>query len=158
MDLIGRGVGWGGAPESVDNLFQSAKVPPAGVGFCPARQPEIWGGVPPAGGGPGKYFLSDLFKGSTAEVPMRGIIRPTVKQARLEIPNLALSTWENWADSCVVIGHMVAACHRRKEFKTEDHTMILQEGRGQIRCQHMHNAQMALKEDMSSDPAQDSRT
>ena len=75
-----------------------------------------------------KSFLPPLFKGTTAEVLSLGITRLPVKQAGLEIPNLTLSAWENWTDSCVVTGHLITALHRRTEFKTGDHSMILWEG------------------------------
>ena len=71
----------------------------------------------------------------------------------MSLPNPNMPTWENWMESCVLIGNLVTAIHGRKELKTGDHTMILREGRGYIRCRHVQDVQTALVKVMAAAPA-----
>ena len=61
------------------------------------------------------------------------------------IHNLALSAWENWTAYCVITGHLVAVIWGRIEFNTEDHALILWEGRRDIRRRHVNNKQAAWR-------------
>ena len=55
-----------------------------------------------------KSFLTDLFQKNISEVPDQGFTRLPVNQVGLVIPTLAISSLENWMDSCVVRGQLVA--------------------------------------------------
>ena len=68
----------------------------------------------------------ELLKGTTAEVPSQGITFLPIKQAGMKVPNPTLSTRENWTAYFFVTGHLVAALHRRTDFKTRYYSMILQ--------------------------------
>ena len=83
-----------------------------------------------------KYFLSEIFKSATVEVPLRGITRLLINQSGLDTPNQTLSDWENWTASCVVTGHLVKALHRKIEFKTGDHYIFLKDGKGKTQRHH----------------------
>ena len=99
-----------------------------------------------------KSFLPELFKRSTTQVPLQGIILLPVKQVGLEILNLNLSAWDNWTSSCVVMVNLVTAIHGRTYFKLVDQSIILQEFQGEIRRRHVQDSKTELKEDMEESP------
>ena len=69
MDILGRGIGWGGAPKLADIFCWFVKFPPVGVGFCIERYLTNWGGVPPSGGGPEKVLPTKTFLGIHHQSP-----------------------------------------------------------------------------------------
>ena len=78
-------------------------------------------------------FLPGLFWGATSKVLAQGVTQLPVKQVGLAITNPNLSDLDNWTASCIVIGHLIADLRGRTEFNTRNHTLLLQEGRWEIR-------------------------
>ena len=97
-----------------------------------------------------------LFRGGTDEVPYQGVTCLPVNQVELAIPNPTLSVSDDWTSSYDFTGHLVASLQGRTLFKTRDKTLILMEGRGDIRCHNMKNSQAALEEAMEDAPALES--
>ena len=56
-----------------------------------------------------EVFLPDLFWGLTEGLPTRENTRLPVKQEGLAIPDPDLTAPENWTESCVITGHLIAA-------------------------------------------------
>ena len=54
-------------------------------------------------------LLSDLFEGIGEGAPERGVTRLPVKQAGMALPELTLTSPENWTASYVITGYLVAA-------------------------------------------------
>ena len=65
-----------------------------------------------------KFFLPDLFHGSTSSIWERVLARLLVNQAKLITPNPTLSTLENWTDLCVIARHLATALRGRIELGT----------------------------------------
>ena len=61
-------------------------------------------------------FLMSLFQGLGNGAPGRGFICLPVKQAGLAHPDPTNIAPENWTDSCVIIGHLVAVLRVHAEF------------------------------------------
>ena len=78
-------------------------------------------------------FIPALFQGLGKGKPGRGVTHLPVKQVRLVLPDPTKMDPENWTASCVVIGHLVGALRGQEEFRTEDHSACLPEGRTAVR-------------------------
>ena len=116
------------------------KVPPTGVGFCPARHPRHWGKFYPAEEALKHYSFPALLWKSTAKVLDQGVTRLSVNQVGLVITNPTLSTSENYTSSFFVTGHLVSDLRDRTEFKTRNHALLLREGRGKIWYHNVQNS------------------
>ena len=93
-----------------------------------------------------KSFLPYLFQRDTNKFSTRGTTYLSVKQVGLENPNPTLSAEEKCTASCVITGHLIADLWGRKEFKTRDHVIFLQEGSREIQHRHVNNTQAAIEE------------
>ena len=78
-------------------------------------------------------FVPALFQGLVEGIPGIGVTRLPVKQAGMSLPDPTKTAAENWAASCVIIGHLVAALRGQEEFRAADHSAYLQEGRMAVR-------------------------
>ena len=85
-------------------------------------------------------------------MPERGITRLPIKQAGLALPNPTQTAPENWTESCVITGHLVAALRDQVEFRTADHLACLQEGRTAVRRRGHTRAEEALTAALEGDP------
>ena len=68
MGAPDRGFGRGDTTARADSLFWPEKVPPAGVGFCPARHPVHMGGVMPSGVVFGEILPPGHFQGCHCKI------------------------------------------------------------------------------------------
>ena len=89
-------------------------------------------------------FVPTLFEGMGNGVPKRGVTRLPVKQDRLDLPDPSQTSPENWTASCVIIGHSVAELRGKVEFRTEDHSTCLREGRTVVWRRGQRQAEEAL--------------
>ena len=78
-----------------------------------------------------------------------------MKQAGLDLPDPTKMASENWMMSCVITGHLVAALREQEEFRTEDNSTYLQEGRAEVRKRSVLREEEALAETLAGDPVQD---
>ena len=70
-------------------------------------------------------FVPALFERLGEGAPEQWVTRLTVKQAGLDLPDPTLKAPENWTESCVIIGHLVAALRGQVEFRTVDQLACL---------------------------------
>ena len=70
-----------------------------------------------------------LFQGLWEGVPERGVIRLSVKQTGLALPDPSQTSSDNWRVSCAITGHLVVALRGKVEFRTAHHSACLWEGR-----------------------------
>ena len=54
-------------------------------------------------------FFPELFEGLGKGAPEQGVTRLPVKQAVLDLPDLTLTSPENWTASCFITGYLVTA-------------------------------------------------
>ena len=92
-----------------------------------------------------EIFVPSLFQGLREGVPERGVTRLTVKQAGLALTDPYQTAPENWTESCVITGHLVAPLRGQVEFRTTDHSEFLREGRTAVRRRGQIRAEEALK-------------
>ena len=98
------------------------------------------------------FFLPDLFQGTGGGIMGKGVTCLQVKQAGLALPDTTKTAQENWTDSCVITGHLVAELRGQEEFKMEDHATILHEARREVRRRNVSQSQAALEENLTGAP------
>ena len=74
-------------------------------------------------------FIPSLLQGLWEVTPGRGVTCLPVKKAGLDLPDLTKTASENWTASCVITWHLVSAIRGQEEFRKEDQSNYLQEGR-----------------------------
>ena len=74
-------------------------------------------------------FIPVLSKGVGEGTPVWGVACLPVKQAGLALLDPTKASPENWVESCVKTGNLVAALRVQGDFRTEDHAAYLKEGR-----------------------------
>ena len=62
-------------------------------------------------------------------IPRRVITGLPVKQNGIALPNLTRTARANSTASCVIKGHIVAALRRMAEFSSDNHELLMGEGR-----------------------------
>ena len=97
-------------------------------------------------------FLPALFEGLGDGVPEIRVTRLPVKQAELALPDPSHTPPENWTESCVTTGHLVAALRGQVEFHTVDHSSCLREGQTAVRRRGQRRAEEALMSALEGDP------
>ena len=95
-----------------------------------------------------------LFQGMGEVSPWRGFTHLTLKQAGLVLPDPIKTTPENWTDSCVITGTLVAALRGQEEFRTSDHSTCLLDGRMAVRKCSTLLAEEALEKTLAGAPVQ----
>ena len=68
----------------------------------------------------------------------------TVKQSVLALTDPTLTSPENWTESCVITGYIVAALRGQVEFQTADHSACIRQGRTAVRPRSTQRAEEAL--------------
>ena len=79
-----------------------------------------------------EVFVPALFRGLTEGLLTRENTRLLVKQAGLDILDPVKTAPENWMDSCVITGHLVASLRCQAPFWTANHTACLRGARPAI--------------------------
>ena len=77
-----------------------------------------------------------------------------MKQAVLDLPEPAKKATENWTESCVITGHLVAVLRGQEEFRTMDHLDCLQEGQTEVSKRSVPLEEEALIVNIVGDPFQ----
>ena len=77
-----------------------------------------------------------------------------MKHSELALTDLTLTSPENWTDSCVIRGHLVAALRGQVDFRTADNLACIQEGRTAVKKQSAHRAEEALMATISGEAVQ----
>ena len=75
-----------------------------------------------------EVFLPALFRGLTEGLPTRENTRLPVNQVGLAIMDPVLTAPDNWTESCVTTGHLVAYLRGQTTFRKADHTACLRGG------------------------------
>ena len=78
-----------------------------------------------------------------------------MKQAGLSLLDPTKKSPENWTMSCVITGHLVTALRGQEEFRKENHSTYLQEGRAEVRNQSALRSEEALTKTLEGAPVQD---
>ena len=52
-----------------------------------------------------------------------------VKQDTISLSKPTRTAGGNWTASCIITGHLVMALRRTAEFRSGDHTLLMEEGR-----------------------------
>ena len=78
-------------------------------------------------------FLPALFQSLGERTPGRGVTRLHVKQAGLALPDPTKTAPDNWTASYTITVHLFAVIRGQEEFRSEDHSTCLQEGRMAVR-------------------------
>ena len=96
--------------------FVQRVTPGVGAGFGPVKEALR------------EVFVPAIFRGLTEGLPTRENTCLPVKQAGLAIPDPVKTAHENWTESCVITGHLIAALRGQTTFRTADHTACLRGG------------------------------
>ena len=99
-------------------------------------------------------FLPALFKGAKSQIPGRTITDLPVKQSWIYLPDPTQTVGANWAEYCVITGHLVAALRRTAEFRLGYHDLLMGEGTEDIRQRHAK----AVETDLGEAQADTSKT
>ena len=91
-------------------------------------------------------FLPSLFQGALSQIPRRAITGLPVKQAGIALPNPTQTAGAKWTSSCIIIGHLAAELRGTSKFGSGDHSLLMGEGREEIRMRHEEAAETALGE------------
>ena len=91
-------------------------------------------------------FLPDLFQGDTSHIPGREIYGLPVKQNGIALPYPTRTVGENWTASCVVTGHLVVDLRGTAKFRSDDHALLMREGREEIRRRYTEESKIFLEE------------
>ena len=102
-------------------------------------------------------FIPVLSKGVGEGTPVWGVTCLPVKQAGLALLDPTKASPENWVESCVKTGNLVAALRVQGDFRTEDHAAYLKEGREEFRKWNANRSEEALEETLAGDPVQVAR-
>ena len=102
-------------------------------------------------------FLPALFDGLGEGAPERGVTRMTVKHSGLALTDQNLTSPENWTESCVITGHLVAELRGKVEFLTADHSACLREGWMAVWRRSTQRAEEALAATITGVPVQGAR-
>ena len=89
-------------------------------------------------------FLLDLFQGGTPKTPRRTIIVMPLKQAGIALPDPTKTAGAKWTAYRVITGNLVIALRGTAEFRLGEHTLLMGEGREEIRRQHVEAEEKAL--------------
>ena len=100
-------------------------------------------------------FLPALFKGGASYISRRAVTVLPVKQAGIALPDPTHTTGSNWAASCVITGHLVAALRGTGEFWSGDHALLIREGRDKIRRCHTEATDISLGEARAATSTED---
>ena len=101
--------------------------------FIQNVNPSVGGAFFPVDEALQKTFLLALLRGATDRILERGLTRLPVNQYRLATPNPTMSASYSFMASCIITGHLVSALQGWTDFQTGDHTLLLKEGRHEIR-------------------------
>ena len=85
-----------------------------------------------------------LFKEATSHIPGIAVTSLPVKKAMIALPDPNHTAKSNWTDSCVVIGHLVAALHGMAEFWSGDHGLLMRDFMDEIFRRHAKDAERTL--------------
>ena len=91
-------------------------------------------------------FLHSLFQGGRAQIPGRYITGLLVKQAGISLPDPTWAAGANWAESCVILGHLVTSLCGTAKFRSGDHAFLMGVGRYKILWIHVEEAEAAMGE------------
>ena len=78
-----------------------------------------------------------------------------MKQAGLALPDTKKTAPENWKESFVIPGHLVAALRGQEEFRIGDHSTYLQEGISNVRKRSVLWEEEGLAETLTGPLVQD---
>ena len=98
-----------------------------------------------------------LFEELGESVLEREDTRLPVKQAGLVLSDPTQTAPENWMASCVITRHLVAALRYQVEFRTENHSVYLWEGRTVVWRWFQQRAEETLASKMEGGPFQGAR-
>ena len=98
-----------------------------------------------------------LYKELGEKSPGREVTRLPVKQAGLELLDLALTAPETWTASCVITEHLVAALRCQVELRTADQSACLREGQMAVRKRGAQQVEEALEVTIAGFPVQGAR-
>ena len=89
-----------------------------------------------------------------SKISRRVITGLPVKQAGIPLPDPTRTPGEKWTASCMITGKLVAALCRTVKFRSDDHELLMGEGRDEIWQRHDEEAQTALgdAQDAASKP------
>jgi hypothetical protein len=103
-------------------------------------------------------FLPALFGAPDTDSTLRQLACLPVKKSGLAIPNPTTTADENWTNSTVVCGHLIAALRGTEEFRSADHNHIMSAGRAEMRLRKLSDSEAKLANLLSDLPKDRART